>query len=384
MKKWMCLFVAVGMAMLIHPLHAQKWENTKRLTWTAGNSAVPVIALDSNQHIHLVWSDNTHDDNFELYYKKSTDGGTTWGGGKRLTWNPGWTVYPSIAIDSSNTIHIVWDCDSAGNLEIFYKKSTDSGTTWSYTKKLTENSGFSEHANIAIDSNDVIYVVYYDDTPGNDEIFCLRSKDAGNTWLKSKRITWNAGASRDPVIAIDSTDNIHLAWGDESPGNYEVFYRMSTDYGATWVNNKRLTWNSDYSGKPGIALDSGGGIHIVYGDNTFGSTEILYKKSTDGGVSWSGKRLTWNAGSSTNQVIAVDSNAYIHVVWEDSSPGNWEIYHARSQDGGMSWSKTRLTWNIGDSSNPCIAVQDLNQFIHVLWNNSIPLQVEIYYRRGNQ
>jgi hypothetical protein len=385
MKKWTSLFVAIGMAMFLHPLRAQKWENTTRLTWTARNSAVPVIALDSNQHIHLVWSDNTHDDNFELYYKKSTDGGTTWGAGKRLTWTPGYSIYPSIAIDSSNHIHVVWNCDSAAvNDDLYYKKSTDGGATWSPTKRLTMSSGFSLHPIIAIDSNDVIYVVFYDDSEGNDEIYCLRSKDGGQKWLKNKRITWNAGNSRDPAIIIDSTDRIHLAWGDETPGNYEVFYKMSTDYGATWVNNKRLTWNLAYSGEPDIALDSGNGIHIVFSDSTFGNAEIFYKKSLDGGISWSGKRLTWNAGTSSNQVIAVDSNAYIHVVWEDSSPGNREIYYARSQDGGMSWSKTRLTWNIGASGHPCITVQNLSNFIHVFWDNAITLQYEIYYRRGNQ
>jgi hypothetical protein len=385
MKKWIWLFIIVGISVSLQPLHAQKWEKTKRLTWTDRNSGGAAITQDINQNLHLVWSDNTLDDNFELYYKKSTDGGTTWGAGKRLTWSPGYSLYSSIGTDSSNNIHLVWNCDSAGiNDDIYYKRSTDGGTTWSSTKRLTWSSGISLRPKIAIDSSDVIYVVFYDDTPGNDEIFCLRSKDGGDTWLKNKRITWNAGASLDPAIAIDSSDCIHLVWSDKTPGNHEIYYMMSSDDGGSWINNRRVTWSSDYSGNPGIALDSGGAIHVVFNDITLGPAEIYHKKSTDGGVSWSGKRLTWNSGASSRPEISVDQKKNIHIVWIDSTPGNWEIYYARSQDGGQTWPKRRITWNAGHSDNPCIIVQDLSYDIHVFWSNSIAIQYEIYYKKGIQ
>jgi hypothetical protein len=44
--------------------------------------------------------------NLNLYYKKSPDGGTTWST-KRLTWS--YANYPVIAIDSKNNIHVVWE-----------------------------------------------------------------------------------------------------------------------------------------------------------------------------------------------------------------------------------------------------------------------------------
>ena len=45
---------------------------------------------------------------------------------------------------------------------------------------------------------------------------------------------------------------------------------------------------------------------------------------------WNGaKRLTWTSGSSRSPATAVDSNNHIHVVWEDLTPGNYEIYYKR-------------------------------------------------------
>ena len=39
------------------------------------------------------------------------------------------------------------------------------------------------------------------------------------------------------------------------------------------------------------------------------------------------KRLTTNAGYSMSPAMAIDSANTIHVVWEDSTPGNYEIYY---------------------------------------------------------
>ena len=77
----------IGMLLLIQPLSSQTWEPTKRLTWNSGETGFIAIAADSNNHIHVVWDDSTPG-NFEIFYKKSTNGGTTWTT-KRLTYSPG-------------------------------------------------------------------------------------------------------------------------------------------------------------------------------------------------------------------------------------------------------------------------------------------------------
>jgi len=99
----------------------------------------------------------------------------------------------------------------------------------------------------------------------------------------------------------------------------------------TWQATKRLTWNSGYSEFPSIATDSSGNIHVVWDDYTPGNYEIYYKKSTDGGATWSIKRLTWNSGGSCDPTIAIDSSGNIHVVWKDNTPGNLEIYYKKGK-----------------------------------------------------
>jgi len=354
------------------------WEGTKRLTWNAGSSSYPAIATDSSGNIHVVWEDSTPG-NDEIYYKRSTDGGSSWTT-KRLTWNAGSSYIPAIATDSSGNIHVVWYDYTPGNAEIYYKRSTDGGSSWQPTKRLTWNAGDSLWPSIATDPSGNIHIVWVDETPGNWEIYYKRSTDGGSSWT-TKRLTWNAGYSYEPAIATDPSGNIHIVWVDETPGNVEIYYKRSTDGGSSWTT-KRLTWNSGDSGLQAIATDPSGNIYVVWMDDTPGNREIYYKRSTDGGSSWqSTKRLTWNAGFSQCPAIVTDSSGNIHVVWEDTTPGNAEIYYKRSTDGGSTWTTKRLTWNAGRSIRPAIAT-DSSGNIHVVWNDYTPGNEEVYYKKG--
>ena len=191
MKNKRFLIWVVGFFMMIQPIWAQTWIATERLTWSPGNSYYPSVAVDSNNHIHVVWED--YSSGFaEVYYKRSTNGGVTWSQ-KRLTWTSGGSWAPAIAADSNNHIHVVWHDDTWGNLEIYYMRSTDGGVTWGSAKRLTWNGGDSNYAAIAADSNNRIHVAWHDSTPGNHEIYYIKSTNNGVTWAGAKRITWNPG-----------------------------------------------------------------------------------------------------------------------------------------------------------------------------------------------
>ena len=82
-------------------------------------------------------------------------------------------------------------------------------------------------------------------------------------------------------------------------------------------------------------------IHLVWFDDTPGNREIYYTKSTNGGTSWTTKRLTYNTGESDYPNIAITSNDHIHMVWHDDTPGSREIYHKKSTNGGVSWTTKR-------------------------------------------
>jgi hypothetical protein len=128
----------------------------------------PALAVDGS-NIYVVWCDGGWGQ--DLYFKRSTDRGVTWKTEKLLksVGDKGSYLTPSIAVDGSN-IYVVWNDNSSGNYEIYFKRSTDRGVTWSSDKRLTNSIGQSLAPTIAADGLN-IYVGWRDGTPGNDEIY---------------------------------------------------------------------------------------------------------------------------------------------------------------------------------------------------------------------
>ena len=356
------------------------WSVARRLTWNAGDSRFPAVAMDPSDTLHAVWQDDTPG-NWEVYYRKSTDSGTTWSAVRRLTWTKGDSWSPDVAIDSSGTIHVVWDDDTPEGLEIYYKRSQDGGDTWSASQRITWTPDFSYDPAIAIDSSDTIHIVWYDYASGDSDIYYKQSQDGGDTWGASRRLTWTTGASYTP--AVGTTSSVHVVWEDETPGPAEIYYKSSPDSGSTWSAVQSITSTAGGSFMPVLAVDSADHIHVAWYDNTPGNLELYYMRSEDDGSSWSSaQRLTWTGGGSRYIAMAIDSGNALHIAFYDDTPGASEIYYKSSADGGTTWGMAqRLTWTSDTSSHPALALESNNTLL-LVWEDQIPGNWEIYYKKG--
>ena len=378
------IFLVISM-FIISSLTSRAWSPRIRLTWDNSSSWNPVVAIDQNNNIHVVWENGPHEER-EIYYKKSTNLGTDWSARTRLTWNSGDSVYPNIATDSNNHIHVVWYDSTYGNNEILYKKSTDGGVSWSALVRLTWNSGDSARPAIAIGPNDNIHVVWDDTTYGNKEILYKRSTDSGASWSAVDRLTWTPTDAYHGDVAVDSDNNVRVVWNDwGNGGSSEIMFKRSQDDGVTWGPRTRLTYTSGASYMPHLAINVAKVIFMVWYDKTPGNFDIYFKKSTDGGLTWSSSyRLTYNSGASNHPSIHVDSPSALHATWTDDSSGVYEIYYKSSTDAGDTWSAlTRLTWNYPSASSygPSLTADNENR-VRLVWaDNSSGSYYEIYFKR---
>jgi len=87
---------------------------------------------------------------------------------QRLTDNDGSSDYPQISVGGTN-LHVVWDDATFSAHEIFYKRSSDNGDSWSF-QRLTDNSGYSTNPRV-IAGGGIAHVVWEDSVySGNFEI----------------------------------------------------------------------------------------------------------------------------------------------------------------------------------------------------------------------
>jgi hypothetical protein len=321
------------------------WKPTVNLSTNPGPSYIPQIAV-SGANVYVVWSQETTNNTLaDVYVRVSTDNGATWGAKVKVsTTGTNFSPTPQVAVIGSNA-YITWHDDGTG--DIFVRRSTDNGATWKAVVNISNNAGYSSQTQIAVSGANV-YLVWRDDTPGNDDILFRRSTDNGATWKVVVNLSNNAGDSFGPQIAV-SGSNIYVVWYDNTPGALDVFSKRSTDNGATWKAVKNLSNNAGTSYSPRIAV-SGSNVYVTWPDNTPGNYDVLLRRSTDNGATWKAvKNLTNNAGaSSTPQITTVGSDVYI--VWVDQTTGNDDIFLRRSADNGATWKAIKnLSNNAGFS-----------------------------------
>ncbi len=357
-----------------------QWQPDVRLTNDPSTSNTSYnntrCIASSGSIVHAVWYDG-RDGNTEIYYKRSTDGGISWGADIRLTNFIAPSEYPTVSV-SDSVVHVVWRDNRHGNMELYYKRSIDAGVTWSADIRLTNNSAVQWYPSLFSSKLDVC-IVWQDARDLNDEIYCKRSADGGVTWGADTRLTNNTFDSQYPSIAISSSE-VHVVWFENRDGNQEIYYKKSTDGGINWGADTRLTNNAGDSWYPTLSVN-GSVVHVVWYDSRDGNDEIYYKRSTDGGLNWGPDvRLTNNTFNSFGPSISV-SGSIVHIVWVDWLDGNREIYYKNSIDGGVTWgSNTRLTNNTAVSWYPSICVS--GSVVHVMWYDNRDGNDEIYYKRN--
>jgi hypothetical protein len=342
------------------------------------DSQKPSIGIFKD-NIHVVWTDQRHypiTNRPEIYYRNSTDGGKAWNPEVRLTFSDSTKQYLRMAINQDN-IHLVWmdDREGGGN-KIYYKNSADGGSTWSADKRISQS--FGEEADITVNGSNIHVVYYYD-----WQIYYINSTNNGITWSEPQILT---GAIRDsfaPAIAVNGS-NVHIVWTDHydrfgNPTMGAIFYINSSDGGITWsedFNLSPMNLDADY---PDIAV-YGHNIHVTYGEERSGPWQVFYRRSEDDGLTWNEEFMISNSSDGISPSKVKSKQNAIFISWSDLKNPECEVYLRNSSDNGQNWdNEIRLTYDPAWSYGPDIGIGEKS--LHLVWHDKRDGAKEIYYKR---
>ena len=376
MKKIFKFSILFGFySMLFGFCYAQWQQPDIRLTNAAGFSTNSDLASSGN-YLHAVWQD-TRATGSEVFYKRSTNQGINWDADFQLTNSTGSIQLPSVSA-ADNIVHVVWNDNRDGNPEIYYKRSTNNGINWESDVRLTNDPAVSSEAVISAEGQ-LVNVIWRDTRDGSHEIFYKRSTDGGATWSTDTMLTNHSAGLAASISMSVSGLNVHLAWSDTRDNNdYEIYYKRSTNGGISWGADTRLTNELRISESPAITLNSSE-IHITWVDlrDSNINTEIYYKRSTDNGNSWSSDtRLTVYANAMNPSILL--SGPIVHLAWHNSSGS--EINYRRSLNSGVTWeTKEQVSSSFSGAIQPNIAVT--GNKVHIIWHDvrNGSTNSEIYY-----
>ncbi len=371
------------------PPESPEWEPDRRLTRARAASQTSInfarsLAADEAGRVHLVWRAE-QDGSSEIYYKRSLDGGVSWGPAIRLTRAPGRSENPSIAV-SGDTVAVVWWDERTGVHQIWHKRSDDGGISWQADAQVTHSPGGGAHCSLAV-SGTTWHVVYVDGRDGSTEVYYVRSRDAGTSWQAPVRLSALPNNSYTPTVAVWRS-SVYVAWTDTRhfgrvDSLEEEYFRRSTDGGATFEPEQRLT--SDPAGHPANSWAPSlsareHDVFIAWFDDRDGNFEIYARRSSDSGVSWSpAARLTASPGQSQRPVLSQRDEQLFVVYWDDSESED-QVYLLQSNDLGESWSAPeRLSSGGAASLLPGVAAAATG--VHVAWTDGRDQNPEVYYKR---
>jgi hypothetical protein len=342
----------------------------------------PRLAVEPNGTINVLWlgipSDSTSW-TYDVFFARSTDGGANFSSPLNLSNDASDNAEPQIAVDAIGNIHVVWENDS-DTLGVLYSKSSDSGASFSTPATLASGSSLAPQLATAGDN---VYVAWED--VSNSNISFSRSTDGGANFLAAKSLTPNRSNPLGVMFAVDASGYLNATWIDNTSGTYELIFSRSTDLGATFSDPLQVSNNPGDAGDQQMTTDAAGNIYLAWRENS--PADIYFARSADGGVTFSDSvNLSNNSGISSTPWLNLDAAGNINVGWEDNSrpnntTGTSQILFTQSVDNGTTFSPTQKLSDDVDSATGVQIVSDKDANINVVWSDSVSGTSQILFSR---
>lgn len=380
------------------PVVAQAWTEPVKIDGNLYLAARKAVAV--GETLYVIGADSPR-----AYFICSRDNGQTWS-------TPVIPVDTSLLIElpdfkySKGNLHLVW-MERTFYPQIWHSRSSDGGRSWSRRTRIFVNSTSRMAAYPALATNgDTLFLtcVVYDTNNIDHQYLYFESLDAGATWQDSAAIEQGPLMVGQPPYLLFSQNRLHFVHPmavDVDSFGFEIYYKMSTDFGLTWSDRIILSPAEFYpnfvaSQLPSADADSSGRILVAWMDYANGSMcgvsgDIFYRVSLDNGDTWQpyGSLTNTQSGEDSYCLIAGDK---FHVAWND----DWLLgcsfvkeAYSSSSDSGVTWQPREFISGVVAQAEmgPRLAVTEQGPdtvlhcfFMRLAYNNNTGL----YYMRDHE
>lgn len=210
----------------------------------------------------------------KIFVSSTHDGGTTWSTDNLLngTTNSqfGQSLPSGGAVAADGTVYFAWNGVNAsgqakGTINLYVTKSADRGQTWTTTLVDVSQAApdcacggwdfWGGQMALDVDANGAVYVLWNANRVkyGPQRVFFAKSTDGAGTFTSARDVSLAANGSNNafPALVARGSGDVRIAWMDDRNGRdaggndpdarWNVYYRSSTDGGATWSSEAKLS-----------------------------------------------------------------------------------------------------------------------------------------------
>jgi uncharacterized repeat protein (TIGR01451 family) len=346
------------------------------------------LAADGNGVLHAMWLNVIqagYSETRTAYYASRQNDGT-WSAPQNVSNYTHQTTPSRIAVDRNGTVHTVWGGE--GSPDIYYASRGSDGL-WSERQRVfsSSDSNWVRTVQFVVGDTGTIDMVwnYYDSYPTSHIYYTHRMNNGA--WLTPQKIFSGALPEESPQLAVDKTGGVHVVWQQEMPGTYSGYYDIYytyRDHNGIWSEPQNIC---NTPGRPGysppdvpqLVVGADGVVHVAWLDDTPGNLDIYYVQRREDGT-WSDiQNISDSPGTSTGPLLAVDNQGIPHIVWEDDTTGNVEIYYSK-RGGDGAWADPSDISNIPYSPSFWVGLNLVvkNEAIHVVWTQQDESSYEFF------
>jgi len=254
---------------VFHLLYDSSWGPAANLSNNSGGSGMSSCAVNpADSTLYVPWTDGTVSE-WEIYLRFRTAAGV-WSDAQTLQIGPGYM--PSIALDASGRACLAWTIRGGGTSSVWFSRNDtpQNPGTWSSPVLIKGDTG-ENFCNPRIDCDNAgnAYILWLDNTLGNDEIF-LRKIARDGVLDAEVNVSRTPGASQDGALAVNRLNGrVYVSWSEGGDIYLDTF-------GDSWSGSMNLTNDAAVSGTPSLALDSSGNLHLVYAEVVAGGNRDIF------------------------------------------------------------------------------------------------------------
>ncbi len=337
--------------------------------------------------LHVVFSDRTGGQ-YQVYYCRSTDGGSTWSVPKVImpAASPSGCLEPVIAAVSDTLIvgcaclrwvptetTFVWTLSTC--------RSTDAGVTWDTPLDIDTLTTVSCKPAITSIGRRVFIIANLD-----NQLKSYLSRDAGATFDSGAAVAVEGKYHPQWPSATTLDTSCYAVWQACNPDLAHPYHDIWFDCEPWHEEDVMLTHNDtlSFSYQPCMTRDVYGVLHVAYchlPDAAAGNRwQINYIRSLDRGLTWSMpiKLNTIRVGYAPALRASIDGR--VSCVWSVFSDPLRRINGARSTDIGRTWSAPEPISALSEFAvEPKLAVRSDTAF--VVWEDNRDGNWEIYFAK---
>lgn len=353
---------------------------TRNLSHNSEDSVYSQIA-SIRDNVYIVWEQSVpgpDPKNYDIYFRSSKDGGINFNEPVNLSNNKGFSEHPQIAAVENN-VYVLWVDDSNGARQVFLKSSDDGGESFAPTVKLSKGNSTSFNAELTATGSKVAAVWNDYSSHSQNKIILAESRDRGLTFENTKDLGSSDSQSFPKIMAFK--DQNYVTWNTnttEDKGHQILFTKPGTTATNIPVSPVKIA-NYLEDGESQIRAFDKNVLIFWTGSNSLGQRHLYYAQSIDYGNNF-GKivDISKNFNDSSNVETAFDGKN-LYVVWQESDSGNQEIFLRKSVDGGITFGQIiNVSDNEGTSECPSISIS--NNKLHIVWEDDTLGNHEIFYK----